>query len=139
MQFDTEARLLRASNEDSERSGQPRTSARDHPRHASAEKVLPGRYTAPPTHGARHMHHEPHTAQTTIPTASNIELAGKDQVCQILGLSARTLEGLIRDGLFPPGKRLGRFIYWRKQVVLAWLDDQFAEQATWTPARRAKP
>lgn len=60
-------------------------------------------------------------------------LLSKPQVCERLGLSARTLEAMVNDGQFPPPVRLGKRVYWCEPVVAAWLQRVFGPQLSWRP------
>jgi predicted DNA-binding transcriptional regulator AlpA len=44
------------------------------------------------------------------------------QVRNILGITNRTLDGLVRRGLLPPVK-IGAFNHWKSETVRAYLDD----------------
>lgn len=60
-------------------------------------------------------------------------LLDKQQVAQTLSISIRTIDNLIKAGDFPPGVRLGRFLYWSQRTVVTWRRNQFASQERWRP------
>ena len=64
---------------------------------------------------------------------STSSLLKKEQVCKVLGISARTLENLVHDGAFPPAVRLGKWCYWSQKVIDVWVQRQFAVQESWRP------
>jgi prophage regulatory protein len=63
----------------------------------------------------------------------NPVLLQKAQVCSRLSLSARTLEGMVKVGDFPPPVRLGKCVYWTETSVDKWLVRMFGAQNAWTP------
>ena len=60
-------------------------------------------------------------------------LLNKTQVCERLSLSARTLEGMVRKGTFPPPVRIGKFVYWCETAIAQWMVRQFGPQNAWQP------
>eukprot|EP01036_Dinobryon_divergens_P015000 gene15000-20289_t len=52
----------------------------------------------------------------------------KSEVHEILNISERTLENMIRDQQFPRGVRIGKTVYWTPNIVQAWLDAKFKAQ-----------
>lgn len=58
-------------------------------------------------------------------------LLNKGAVCDRLGMSPRCLEMMVRDNLFPPPVRLGRYVYWSEAAMTAWRQQMFAEQEAW--------
>ncbi|MGJ7580208.1 helix-turn-helix transcriptional regulator [Variovorax sp. RHLX14] len=60
-------------------------------------------------------------------------LLTKQELAKRLGLSARTVENLVRAGGLPEGVRVGRFLYWTDAVVDAWQRRLFASQNSWAP------
>lgn len=60
-------------------------------------------------------------------------LLDKQQVARTLGISIRTVDNLVKAGDFPPGVRLGRFLYWSMRTVATWRRNQFASQERWHP------
>lgn len=67
------------------------------------------------------------------PSPAVSTLLTKEQAASSMGLSVRTLEGLVAKGEFPPGVRVGRFLYWTQSAVSAWHQRLFAEQLAWRP------
>lgn len=75
---------------------------------------------------------------TTTPVAppSSIELATllqKKALATRLGVSVRTLEGMVASGVFPPGVRIGRFLYWTEAAIEGWHQRIFSAQLSWKP------
>lgn len=60
-------------------------------------------------------------------------LLDKQQVARALSISIRTIDNLVKSGDFPPGVRMGRFLYWSQRVIAAWRRNQFASQEQWRP------
>ncbi|MDR3369063.1 helix-turn-helix domain-containing protein [Rhodoferax sp.] len=46
----------------------------------------------------------------------------KDEIADVLGVSARTVENWVNDGIVPAPKKLGNRVYWHPNVFYAWLD-----------------
>lgn len=61
----------------------------------------------------------------------------KAQVCAELNISPRTLDNLVQRHEFPPGVRIGRFVYWSAKAIDNYRERAFAAQENWTPMRRA--
>lgn len=62
-----------------------------------------------------------------------LTLLNKKSLTERLGVSTRTVENLVAAGQFPPGVRIGRFVYWSETVVEAWQKRLFAVQEGWRP------
>lgn len=62
-------------------------------------------------------------------------LLDKQQVARKLGISIRTLDNLVKAGDFPPGVRIGRFLYWSQRTIATWRRNQFASQEQWRPRK----
>ena len=65
--------------------------------------------------------------------AAPLTLLTKAELCVLLRISQRTLEGMVAAGEFPPGVRIGRFMYWTDSVVPVWAARMFGEQQAWQP------
>lgn len=65
---------------------------------------------------------------------SPVSLMSKVAVCELLSVSDRTLEKLVKGRKFPPPLRLGKEVRWAEDVVSGWLEQQLREQRTWVPA-----
>lgn len=76
-------------------------------------------------------HHTESTAHGTSIALSS--LLNKDGVAERLGVSVRTLEGLVASCEFPPGVRVGRFLYWTENAIASWHQRIFAAQLNWRP------
>lgn len=57
----------------------------------------------------------------------------KTDVCNRLKISPRTLEGLVKEGSFPPSVRMGKHIYWSEKCVSDFVTRMFAVQNAWRP------
>jgi len=62
-------------------------------------------------------------------------LLDKQQAARTLGISIRTVDNLVKAGDFPPGVRIGRFLYWSQRTIATWRRNQFASQEQWRPRR----
>lgn len=60
-------------------------------------------------------------------------LLDKQQAARTLGISTRTVDNLVKGGDFPPGVRIGRFLYWSQRTIATWRRNQFASQERWRP------
>lgn len=63
--------------------------------------------------------------------ADNTPFLAKHELCETLRISVRTLENMVRDGLFPPPIRLGKHVYWTEKAVAQWRRRLVAEQESW--------
>ena len=61
----------------------------------------------------------------------------KNDVCERLKISARTLEGLVKEGAFPPAVRMGKHVYWTEKCVSEFVTRRFAQQNGWRPISTA--
>lgn len=58
----------------------------------------------------------------------------KDDVADLLGLSLRTIENWVNEGILPLPKKLGNRVYWHPDVFYSWLEGRLtASDATETP------
>lgn len=64
------------------------------------------------------------------------KLINKSDVCQMLGVSDRTLEKLVAACQFPPPLRLGKRVAWSEEAVFRWLNMSVQAQLTWQPPQR---
>lgn len=74
-----------------------------------------------------------HLSSTHDASVTSTSMLRKDQVCSMLGVSSRTLEGLTSSSQFPRGVQLGRHKYWSHSVVEKWLQRKFDAQEKWQP------
>ena len=65
------------------------------------------------------------------------KLLGKLEVQQLLNVSDRTLEKMVRARQFPPPLRLGKTVRWAEPVVHGWLTGQLKTQLEWQPPKRS--
>jgi len=64
----------------------------------------------------------------TVPTRLTHDAA---EIAQLLGVGTRTIWRWVSSGVFPqPDLRVGpRIVKWRRETVLAWIEQQAAESA----------
>jgi predicted DNA-binding transcriptional regulator AlpA len=55
----------------------------------------------------------------------------KAAVCDLLNISSRTLENMVKAGKFPPPVRLGKQVYWSEVAVQKWQVRLFSAQDAW--------
>lgn len=60
-------------------------------------------------------------------------LLKKAEVCARLSLSPRTLESMVNEREFPPGRRVGKFVYWTETAIQQWVVRHFGPQEAWRP------
>lgn len=70
------------------------------------------------------------SADITPITAS---LLNKQALSVRLGISIRTIENMVSAGQFPPGVRIGKFVFWTESVVDKWQTRIFGVQQGWHP------
>jgi len=67
------------------------------------------------------------------PVSITASLLSKATLAARLSLSARTIENMVKAGQFPPGVRVGRYVYWTEAAVTAWHTRVFSVQLGWRP------
>jgi prophage regulatory protein len=67
------------------------------------------------------------------PTAITAQLLNKATLAARLSLSTRTIENMVKNREFPPGVRIGKFVYWTETAVAAWQQRLFSVQQAWRP------
>lgn len=55
----------------------------------------------------------------------------KAAVCELLSISERTLENMVKAGRFPPPVRIGRQVHWSETAVRKWQERLFSAQEAW--------
>ena len=50
-----------------------------------------------------------------------------------MNMSARTLEGKVKNGSFPEPVRMGKYVYWCEAALKGWLTREFGPQIGWKP------
>ncbi len=71
------------------------------------------------------------TIASPVPSNDAPDLLDKRALAAHIGFSVRRLEELVKAGDFPPGERVGRFLFWEKTVIGRWRDKTFAAQRFW--------
>ena len=61
------------------------------------------------------------------------QLLNKKALSARLSLSQRTIENMIASRQFPPGVRIGKFVFWSESVVSKWNARIFGVQEGWQP------
>ena len=56
-------------------------------------------------------------------------LMGLTSVAEMLDISKETIRFWVRGGAFPRPTRIGKRIYWRRETIESWVEDQFAPKA----------
>ena len=55
----------------------------------------------------------------------------KKDLCARLNISERTIENMVKEGIFPPPVRVGKYVYWSEIAVRKWQERLFAAQESW--------
>lgn len=76
------------------------------------------------------------SAAPSVATTCMPKLLGKNEVMDLLDVSDRTLEKLVRARRFPPPLRLGKTVRWAESVVQQWLLSKLEQQLSWEPPKR---
>jgi len=61
-----------------------------------------------------------------------MNLMTKSEVCGVLGISERTLEGYVRRRKFPPPVAIGKRVVWAHEAIQRWREQTFAAQLEFT-------
>lgn len=67
-------------------------------------------------------------------TLSSPKLINKQQLCERLAVSERTIENMVKADTFPPPVRIGKFMFWSETAVCRWQATLFSGQENWSPA-----
>ncbi len=70
------------------------------------------------------------SANITTITAT---LFNKKALSVRLGVSPRTIENMVSSKQFPPGTRIGKFVFWSESAVAKWQERIFGVQEGWQP------
>lgn len=70
---------------------------------------------------------------TTPVTPISASLLSKQSLMARLGISARTIENMVAAKKFPPGVRVGKYVYWTEGNVEKWQSRVFGVQQGWQP------
>ncbi|MGY6268812.1 helix-turn-helix transcriptional regulator [Achromobacter denitrificans] len=65
--------------------------------------------------------------------ASVSKLVNKKELCELLAVSDRTIENMVKAGAFPPPVRIGKYTYWSELAIRRWQEQRFAGQENWMP------
>ncbi|MDT6962243.1 AlpA family phage regulatory protein [Cupriavidus sp. SZY C1] len=73
-----------------------------------------------------------HAASST--TLSFPQLINKQELCERLSVSERTIENMVKADAFPPPVRIGKQVFWSETAVRQWQRALFAAQENWSPS-----
>lgn len=62
-------------------------------------------------------------------TATPFKPLTKDDIAEVLGVSARTIENWVNEGTLPAPKKLGNRVYWHPKAFYHWLDVSLTDAA----------
>lgn len=68
---------------------------------------------------------------STITTTTAPVLLKKADVCARLSISPRTLENMVKAREFPPGRAIGKYVYWTESCLTSWVSRYFGVQEAW--------
>ena len=60
-------------------------------------------------------------------------LINKQDLCERLSVSERTIENLVKADAFPAPVRIGKHVFWSEVAVHRWKAALFAAQENWSP------
>ena len=66
-------------------------------------------------------------------TPITASLLSKKLLSTRLGISVRTIENMVSAKQFPPGIRVGKFVFWTEFEVQKWQTRVFGVQQGWQP------
>ena len=67
------------------------------------------------------------------PAPFTASLLNKAALAARLSLSTRTIKNMVKAREFPPGVRIGKYVYWTDAAVTAWHTRVFSVQQGWRP------
>ncbi|MBS0592728.1 MAG: helix-turn-helix domain-containing protein [Proteobacteria bacterium] len=62
-------------------------------------------------------------------TATAFRPLSKEDLADVLGVSIRTIENWVNDGILPAPTKLGNRVYWHPNTFYAWLDRRLSADA----------
>lgn len=62
-------------------------------------------------------------------TATAFRPLSKEDLADVLGVSIRTIENWVNDGILPVPTKLGNRVYWHPNTFYAWLDRRLSADA----------
>jgi len=66
-------------------------------------------------------------------TPSISSLINKQELCERLSVSERTIENMVKADTFPAPVRIGKHVFWSEIAVHRWQAALFAAQENWSP------
>jgi predicted DNA-binding transcriptional regulator AlpA len=67
-------------------------------------------------------------------TANAFKPLSKEDLANVLGVSIRTIENWVNEGILPPPTKLGNRVYWHPNTFYAWLDRRLSADAAMAEA-----
>ena len=62
-----------------------------------------------------------------------MKILNKQEVCDLLAIKPRCLEGMVATRKFPPPVRIGKANYWSEESINEWRKLFFMAQNAWRP------
>lgn len=62
-------------------------------------------------------------------TANAFKPLSKEDLADVLGVSTRTIENWVNEGILPAPTKLGNRVYWHPKTFYAWLDLRLSSDA----------
>jgi len=62
-------------------------------------------------------------------TANAFKPLSKEDLADVLGVSIRTVENWVNEGILPPPTKLGNRVYWHPNTFYEWLDRRLSADA----------
>jgi predicted DNA-binding transcriptional regulator AlpA len=72
---------------------------------------------------------QPLNAMRTVPVASHADLLPTEETAQLIGITAKSLERMSREGRGPKRVRIGNRSYYSRRQLECWLSEQFSGEA----------
>jgi predicted DNA-binding transcriptional regulator AlpA len=70
-------------------------------------------------------------------TATAFKPLSKEDLANVLGVSIRTIENWVNEGILPAPTKLGNRVYWHPNSFYAWLDRRLSADAATAEALQA--
>lgn len=81
---------------------------------------------------------QPVTSDSLVTPINTKTRLKKSEVCELLGVSPRTLDNLVMRREFPEGVRIGKWSYWTAKAIERFHERAFAAQESWTPVQAGR-
>ncbi|MBW0170706.1 MAG: helix-turn-helix transcriptional regulator [Hydrogenophaga sp.] len=70
-------------------------------------------------------------------TANAFKPLSKEDLADVLGVSIRTIENWVNEGILPAPTKLGNRVYWHPNTFYSWLDRRLSPDAAEAPGSHA--